>query len=384
MRTVSLIVGFEELLNNVVDRISTWVGAERIAILIANTRVEAYTVRGSLGFSREELANVTLRDDARLVKWLNTNETYLIPTEHPEVLDYLKPEERELLEKFGMEVVFPLVAANRLVGIIFVAACKDFSRERIEAIWWSMPQIALAVENAVLYAQQGLRMRRLYRAERLATTGQLAAGAAHEIRNPLASIRSTLQFVKGRLAQEPEGAEMVADLLEETDRINAIVEGMLSFSRPTEPHLANTDLAEVISQAMRLLEPTARKSHVEIHTCFPTEPALVRADADQLKQLLLNVAMNALQAMSGGGELTVLVSRWSTAVDRPEWKVEFADTGAGIAPEDLEKVFDPFFTTKRDGTGLGLSICHSIVQAHGGEIEVESTLGQGTRVGIHL
>ena len=139
MRTVSLIVGFEELLNNVVDRISTWVGAERIAILIANTRVEAYTVRGSLGFSREELANVTLRDDARLVKWLNTNETYLIPTEHPEVLDYLKPEERELLEKFGMEVVFPLVAANRLVGIIFVAACKDFSRERIEAIWWSMP-----------------------------------------------------------------------------------------------------------------------------------------------------------------------------------------------------------------------------------------------------
>ena len=110
----------------------------------------------------------------------------------------------------------------------------------------------------------------------------------------------------------------------------------------------------------------------------------MRADADQLKQLLLNVAMNALQAMSGGGELTVLVSRWSTAVDRPEWKVEFADTGAGIAPEDLEKVFDPFFTTKRDGTGLGLSICHSIVQAHGGEIEVESTLGQGTRVGIHL
>jgi two-component system, NtrC family, sensor kinase len=384
MRTVSLIVGFEELLNNLVDRISTWVGTKRIAILTANTRVEAYTVRGSLGFAGEELANVVLQDDARLVKWLNTNETYLIPSEHPEVLDYLKPEEKELLEKFSVEVVFPLVAANRLVGIIFVSSGENFNRERIEAIWRSMPQIALAVENATLYAQQGLRMRRLYRTERLATTGQLAAGAAHEIRNPLASIRSTIQFFKGRLAQEPEGAEMVADLLEETDRINAIVEGMLSFSRPTEPHLANIDIAEMISQTMRLLEPTARKSHVEIRTHFPSEPALVRADADQLKQVFLNVAMNALQAMPEGGELTILISRWSTAADRPAWKAEFADTGAGIAPEDLENVFDPFFTTKRDGTGLGLSICHSIIQAHGGEIEVESTLGQGTRVDIHL
>lgn len=231
---------------------------------------------------------------------------------------------------------------------------------------------------------QQFRMRRLYRAERLATTGQLAAGAAHEIRNPLTSIRSTIQYLIPHLKKNPELCEMATDLLSEVDRINVIVEGMLSLARRSESRFETVDVREVIGQTARLVDSVARKAGIDVAVDVPPVACHVRGDPDQLKQVFLNVMVNAVQAMPHGGQLSVVLSGLGAGVSAHRWRVEIEDTGPGIPAQDIERIFDPFFTTKPDGTGLGLSICHSILRDHGGEIEVESAVGQGTRVEILL
>lgn len=156
-----------------------------------------------------------------------------------------------------------------------------------------------------------------------------------------------------------------------------------SFARPAEPRFEAVDLTDVLAQTVRLVDPTAREARVAVEMDLPERAAVAQADPDQLKQVFLNVMMNAVQAMSDGGRLAVSVAARGDAAGSG-WRVAFSDTGVGIPAAHREKVFDPFFTTKRDGTGLGLSICHSILQNHGGEIDVESREGEGTRVEIRL
>lgn len=382
-RSLSLIVGVEELLSTALARISNLSGVERIVVLLSNAAGEPYRTRAAVGWTGDELVASEVTEKARLVRWLYTNETYVVLADSPAVKAFLHPGERQKLEELGVQVIWPLIAANRLVGMIWGAGEEPVIRSRAAAVWTMVPQMALGVENALLYEQQRQRTRRLYRAERLATTGQLAAGAAHEIRNPLASIRTTMQYLKPRLEHDPDAAELVGDLFEETDRIDAIVQGMLSFARPVEPKLEQVDLGHLLGQTLRLVESTAREGGVRIETRLPEEPALVHADADQLKQVFLNVAMNGIQAMPDGGVLRVSLA--DAGEERKlRWRVTISDTGVGVAEEDLDRIFDPFYTTKAEGTGLGLAVCHAIVQSHGGEIEVRSELGQGTQVEIRL
>ena len=382
-RSLSLIVDLEELLGNQIRKIQTLTRASRVAILVSPGQGEAYTVRAGRGYGSPEILGVALHDGGGLARWLFVNETCLVPQRSSAVMGFLTEEDREILARLEVDAVFPLVALNRLVGMIFVSCSDGVTPDSIEAMSWFAPQMALSLAGALLYEQQQVRMRRLYRAERLATTGQLAAGAAHEIRNPLTSIRSTIQYLKGSLQGDPERSEMVGDLIEETDRINAIVQGMLSFARPAEPRFEPVDLTDVLAQTVRLVDPTARKAKVAVEMDLPEGAAVVQADPDQLKQVFLNVMMNAVQAMPDGGRLAVSVTARGDAAG-VGWRVAFSDTGVGIPAAHREKVFDPFFTTKRDGTGLGLSICYSILQNHGGEIDVESREGEGTRVEIRL
>lgn len=383
-RSFSLIAGFDELLNNQIRKMAILTGTERVAFLVAGARGEDYTVRASRGYKEEDVRGVAFQTHARLVKWLHTNETYLIPSENPGVMEDLGAEGRALLDRLDVTAIFSLMALNWLVGMVFISKEEALTSDQIEAVLWVTPHISLALANALMYEQQRIRMSSLYRAERLAITGRLAAGAAHEIRNPLASIRSTIQYLRGSLKTDPDASDMMGVLLKETDRIDTIVQGMLSFARPAEPRLERVNLSEVVSQTLKLVEPTAWKSRVEIRTRWPSEGAEVYADPNQLRQVFLNVLLNAVQAMPEGGTLGVCVSRAGAALGALRWQVEIADTGAGIPREHLEKIFDPFFTTRQEGTGLGLSICHAILQGHGGEIDVESAPGQGTCVKIRL
>jgi signal transduction histidine kinase len=197
----------------------------------------------------------------------------------------------------------------------------------------------------------------------------MAAGAAHEIRNPLTSIRSAIQHLRGDYEDASPRAELIDDILAEVDRINEIVEALLSFARPAQVKFESVDLAELVRQTAALIDARASKSGVTVEVDGPESLPLM-ADGNLIKQVVLNVVMNALQAMAEGGTLSIALEPVGAAAE-----IRVQDTGCGITAEDRERIFDPFYTTKQEGTGLGLSVCYGIVQRHGGEIEVDSEIG---------
>jgi signal transduction histidine kinase len=222
---------------------------------------------------------------------------------------------------------------------------------------------------------------RLSEAERLAAAGELAAGVAHEIRNPLAAIvnATTLLDAREQLTAE-ERASTLDAVRKEARRLNRILSDFLIFARPREPKLLPGDLREVVEHVTALIrDDPARARLVELVTRIDPALPLVAFDPDQLTQVLLNVALNGIEAMGGRGRLSLDVGRRNGEV-----VIGVADTGRGIPLEERGRVFEPFFSKKPGGTGLGLTIARRIVDAHGGHIGLESTPGKGTRFTIAL
>jgi len=219
----------------------------------------------------------------------------------------------------------------------------------------------------------------VHRSERLAALGRMVAGMAHEIRNPLNSIRGFSQHLQGRFADDSSERRSVDTIVREVDRLNRVITELLDFSRPKEPDLSEVDLNEIVKSTIVLIEGEAASQGVTTVEDLKTGGALLPGDADSLKQLLLNLFLNAIQAMSDGGVLTISTS---TTTDRTILTV--SDTGSGIEGVDLDRIFEPFYTTRETGTGLGLSIVHRIVQDHGGDIRLESSPGQGTTFAIRF
>jgi signal transduction histidine kinase len=218
----------------------------------------------------------------------------------------------------------------------------------------------------------------LRRADRLSALGELSAGMAHEIRNPLGSIRGTAEILQDGIDPADPKAEFARILVKEVDRLNRVVQDFLDFARTPAREERCVDLDEVLREVLVLIRQPALKHRVAVH-CDTAGLPPVAGNAEHLKQAFLNIILNALQAMEGGGALTVLAQ-----VCDGEVVLRFADTGPGIPAERLQKIFNPFFTTKREGTGLGLAITQRIVSGHGGRIEVESHLGRGTTFTVTL
>jgi signal transduction histidine kinase len=226
---------------------------------------------------------------------------------------------------------------------------------------------------------------RLRHAERLAALGRLVAGVAHEVRNPLATIRLRVQMAQ-REAKSSRVDESCAIALEEIERLNGMVNRLLNFSRPVHFQPEPTNLKQLTEQRLNRFQESAQTKGIHIITEYPEDGALIPIDQSKMAQVFDNVIQNALEAMNeSGGTLWVTVtSEVKSAAGTEQVRVEFRDTGAGISSSMISRIFDPFFTTKPSGTGLGLSICHEFVRAHGGEIQVESAEGDGTSVRIIL
>ena len=230
---------------------------------------------------------------------------------------------------------------------------------------------------------------RLVQSQKLAAIGEMSAGIAHEINNPLAIIRQEAEWMqhllnKGSLAgdevQELQGS--LHQVVQQVDRCTEIIRNLLDFARKREPVLQGVDLNRVIEDMTRLVEREAKHSNIEIVRQYEADLPAVHSDAPQLRQVILNLLTNATQAIGKDGAITITTRR--TGAEAVE--VEVSDTGCGIPAEDLERIFDPFFTTKPpgQGTGLGLSICHGMIQRLGGRITVSSQVGRGTTFTIQL
>ena len=332
----------------------------------------------------------------------------------------------------------PIISRGRVFGHLYLTekqGAEEFSKEDEQLAVTLAGQAAVAIENASLYEQltrsfEELQQSQdlLVRQEKLASLGRLAAGVAHELNNPLSAVAGFAEALQRHVSEGACGddrrfgdcREYLGMIQSEVGRAAAIVRRLLDFARQREPAFGPVDVGQVMREAVAFVERQARLANRQIRMEPIGDGTIVRGDSQMLHQVLLNLLTNALDAVEGGGEITVTARRAPTggqpgdqasrqlgnqapgqpgdfpdppitqSPNRPalDWvEIVVADTGAGIAAAHLSKIFDPFFTTKEvgKGTGLGLAICQSIVEQHGGRIEVVSRgPGQGTTVSIRL
>ena len=223
------------------------------------------------------------------------------------------------------------------------------------------------------------------RQQRLAAIGQMAAGIAHEIRNPLASMSGSMQVLRGELPLNEDQAQLMDIVLKESERLNDTIRAFLDYARPRQPQVTSVDLGRLVRETTILLRnsPDVLSAHV-VDMDVPSEAVWYDADEHHLRQVVWNLATNGLRAMAEGGrlELSVHVHRGSEGTNEVVLRV--SDEGCGIPADEIDRVFEPFRTTFRQGSGLGMAIVHRLVTDCGGTIDVTSTVGRGTHVHVRL
>jgi two-component system, NtrC family, sensor histidine kinase PilS len=219
------------------------------------------------------------------------------------------------------------------------------------------------------------------RKDRLAAVGRVAAGLAHEIRNPLGAMRGSIQVLQLQTPPESSQGKLMDIVLRESDRLNSIITNFLTYARPRINNFSETDVSEAINDTFTLLRhsPDVKENHV-LEVELPKKPVLIAADSTQLKQIFWNLARNSIQAMPDGGTFRVRLEE----VHNNRIKIIFSDTGNGMSPEQVERLFEPFSNSTTGGTGLGLSIVYQIIRDHNGTINVRSIEGKGTTIGVEL
>ena len=389
-RSLMLIVDKELLINNAIAKIKQITPVSKILFFLLKPDTDQFQQVGNQSEENSEFEQIVFNHHSKLINWLSVNESFLVASEAGDVMAYFSDKEQMLIINNDIELVYPLKIMNRMRGFVCLGKKSDgnnFTGHDLNLLTLLFDQAAFAIENTTLYEEQGSRIKKMYRADRLAILGQLAAGAAHEIRNPLAAIRSTIQYLSKGMKNDPDSLEMANELMEEVDRINKIVQGLLSFSKPSELETAKVDIEQLIKQSLVLLNNTIAEEQMEVNFNINTKNTIVIADASQLKQVFLNIIINAVEAMKECDKKNLIISlEGGLPLDYQirYLKISFADSGKGIPQDNIENIFNPFYTTKQDGTGLGLPISYGIINRHEGEMEVESALGKGTTIIVKL
>jgi two-component system sensor histidine kinase HydH len=269
--------------------------------------------------------------------------------------------------------------------------------EELECQTASGAGVPLKVSGAVLHGEDDgflgyvfifrdlVEVRRLQqeveRTKRLASLGSLAAGVAHEIRNPLSSVKGFATYFREKLKDSPQDRDTATTMIQEVERLDRVIGQLLEFARPSTLKIKPVRIHDLVQHSLKLIEGDARSKGIELKADLPANLPEVPLDADRMNQVLLNLYLNSIHAMNAGGILEVRVSRDDA---RKLTTITVSDNGRGIETADQERIFDPYFTTKADGTGLGLAIVHKIIDAHGGSIKVKSRTGAGTAVTMTL
>jgi two-component system NtrC family sensor kinase len=298
------------------------------------------------------------------------------------------------LEEERASMLIPLRLDGRLSGILVLGEKLSggiFEPEEIELLEMLVGETAVALRNAGLYEEIKRQVEELRRTQqqlvqsaKLAAVGELAAGVAHEINNPLTCILGYAGLLLAETPPDSPAHRRLGLIESETNRARKIIHDLLHFARRREPRREPVHVQELVERALTLLQARLEQARVTVERAF--DPALppILGDSDQLIQVFMNLLANAVDAMPGGGRITVRTG--ALAGDDPRAMVSVQDTGVGIDPDQLGRIFEPFYTTKPEGhgTGLGLSVSRGIVQAHGGRIEVSSEPGRGTTMTVRL
>jgi signal transduction histidine kinase len=286
----------------------------------------------------------------------------------------------------------PLIARSGAIGAILIddmSGPREWTRKEIEGATAIAQQLSVAVVNARLYAdlrasyaEISRAQEELVRAERLAALGEMAAVVAHEVRNPLAVVTNAVGSLQ-RTASSGQDATLLTMIREEVERIGRIVRDLLDFARPGVPDLRQESLGEIIEGAIEAVTAAKLAAGVDMHVSVPADLPTICVDRRLVHQALVNLVLNAVQAMPQGGRLDVTVSR-SDGAGRHALRVEVRDYGAGIEDSARARLFEPFFTTKPLGTGLGLAVVKRVAEAHGGVVRVNAVPGPGATFALEL
>lgn len=291
------------------------------------------------------------------------------------------------MEAIEAEVSIPLISKGHLIGILNLSHkfSKDiYSHEDLELLTTLANQAAIAIENARLYEDLKKSKSYIRRADRLASLGTLTAGLAHEIRNPLVAIKTLTQLLPERLDDEEFRNHFLNIASGEVDRISSLLNELLEFARPSDPKLEFEDINSILDGMILLISTESKKKQIQIVKQYDPELPRVKVDREQIKQVFLNILLNAIEATPENGEIRIKTRSFKKPTGEPYVQIEFTDTGCGIPSEYLEEIFNPFFTTKTTGSGLGLSISNQIVQDHRGYIVVESEEKKGSSFYVNL
>ena len=350
-----------------------------------------YNLKVNIGLAKDRYPQALLSKSDPLIEHLTSIQEGVVKEELEMAPDKMSGlQVAETMGGLEAEISVPILSKDKLIGILNLGHKEEkeiYSSEDLELLSTLANQAAIAIENARLYENLKQSQDTLRRADRLSSLGLLTAGLAHEIRNPLVAIRTFTQLLPERYndAEFREGFQGLA--LKEVDRICGLINDLLSFARPSRPNVAEENMNDVVDGIARILETEAKEKGVEITRDFGPNLPRVWIDREQMKQVFMNLILNAIQAMREGGSIflsTRLNSRNDARHPGQFVQVEVRDTGAGIPTENLDHIFDPFFTSKDEGSGLGLSISHQIVQEHGGYVTVESKVDVGTTFCINL
>jgi len=281
------------------------------------------------------------------------------------------------------EKYLEILLYNLVGGVTgFLSEQEKHRREQLE-------KTATGLEESYRRLQQQSELiirieEQLRSAERLSVLGELAAVLAHEIRNPLGSIRGTAEILKDDYKSGDKKFEFLEILLKESDRLNRVVEDFLRLSRPQPLSMRSCNIGEELESVVMLIMAEARDKGIRLEL-KADEDMEIMGDRDKLHQAFLNIILNGIQSMTGGDTLTI-EAQWVRDIkqEHPEIQIVFRDTGAGIGENNQSKIFEPFFTTKRDGTGLGLAITKKIIEAHKGRIEVAANYPRGSVFTVYI
>ncbi|HJV33429.1 ATP-binding protein [Geomonas sp.] len=287
----------------------------------------------------------------------------------------------------------PLLAHGQTVGVVLVdnALTKSaMTQEQLRFLQLFANQAGMAIENSMLYNQIEETNRQLSEAqenllqkERLAAIGEMAAGIAHELKGPLVSIGGFAGRLSRKLAQESDEWGHADLIVREVQRLENILSEILLFSKKATICYTRCNIADIVKDSLAVVTPPLEEKQIEVSTRFPRSKLLLLGDPQQLKQVFINLFLNALDAMGSGGKLTVQVGH-TELEGREAACVKIADTGGGIPLESLASIFTPFYSTKESGTGLGLPIANRIVTNHGGKIQISNNPGQGAEFRVLL
>jgi len=393
-KALATILDLKTLVEEIERTLVNVLGVETATLYLFDKERRVYRSVTTHGTSPKTGDTTRLTADDKLPRYLAASQTILV---REEVEHFSRTKEMhaliDALWRVKADVCIPFVNKNALVGFCVLGprrAIQMYSDQDVSLLTMLAQAAAIALDNAVLYEELKRSQSLVRRTDRLRSLETIAGGFAHEVRNPLTSIKTFIQLTPER-KDDPEFIGHFSSVVaEDVARIERLIQEILDYARYMQPKFQEEDTNVIVESCLYFIRIKADSKAVLVKTDLASDLPPVLLDRQQIKQVLLNLFINAIEAMNDhGGQLIVRTHRLSKAPGDTWAQIEVTDTGCGIHEADLEHIFDPFYTTKhesqdREGTGLGLTIAHQIVQEHGGHIEVKSELGRGTTFLVNL